>query len=230
MMPLPPTNREKPGELNEDETSHILNVTLKERHREDPDVLAFIDSFIRCRDIRQASVESGMAPSVGRKLRYRRDIALAIQKLTDRSAVKHGIDGSEIFERVKEVVEFDPILLMNPDGTFKSNLHDIPPEARRVLKKMKVKNLWGETEDINGMKSKIVIGEVIEYEFYDKLKSAELIGKEKQMFKNTTVHEHTVTKDMAEVLLASKKRAEAVTAPQPVTIEAEVIKDENSNT
>ena len=101
---------------------------------------------------------------------------------------------------MKEVVDFDPIELQNPDGTYKSNLHDIAPGARRNIKKLKVKNLYNQVEDINGMKSRIIIGEVIEYEFYDKLKSIELVGKEKEMFKNTTRVEHDVTKNMQSVL------------------------------
>ena len=102
----------------------------------------------------------------------------------------------------------DPIAVQNPDGSFKSNLYDIVPEARRNIKKLKVKNLWQQTDDLNGIKSKIIIGEVIEYEFYDKLKGIELVGKEKEMFKNTTKVVHDVTKNMQSVLLASSKRAD----------------------
>ena len=159
--------------------------------------------------------------SIGYSYRHRKDIANAIRKLIDKSAVKHGFDSSEILQRVKEVVDFDPAELMNADGTFKSNLHDIEPEARRCLKKLKVKNLWGKTEDANGIETKLIIGEVIEYEFYDKLKASELVGKEKEMFKTTTRVEHDVTKNMASVLLESAKRADKVIeeSKEPRTVE-----------
>jgi len=208
-FPIPVDAPNGDGELTENEYTYILDTTLRPIHRKDPKVISFIEAFVRCKSILQASVEAGVHRKIGYSWRHRKDIAYAIQKITDKSAVKYGFDASEIFERVKEVVEFDPILLQNQDGTFKSNLHDIAPEARRSLKKLKVKNLYDQVEDINGIKKQIIIGEVIEYEFYDKLKAAELTGREKEMFKNTTKVEHGVTKDMAEILLESAKRANA---------------------
>lgn len=195
------------GELTENEYDFILSSCLKPVHRKDPSVLAFIDSFIRCKSIAQASEECNIHRSLGYKYRNRKDISNVIQKLIDKSAVKYGFDNSEVMERVKEVVDFDPIEIMNPDGTYKTNLHDIAPEARRCLKKLKVKNLFTKEKDLNGIEQQIIIGEIVEYEFYDKLKASELVGKEKEMFKNTTKVEHTVTKDMASLLLASTKRA-----------------------
>jgi len=208
-FPLPeqePT--ETSGELTENEYGFIMDTCLKPKHRSDPSVIAFIDSFIRCKNIAQASEECGIHKSLGYKYRHRKDIALSIQKLIDKSAVKHGFDASEILERAKEIVDFDPIALQNPDGSFKSNLHDIDPEARRNLKKLKVKNLYRQDKDMNGMKTKIVVGEIIEYEFYDKIKTIDLVGKEKEMFKTTTRVEHAVTKDMAAILLESSRRAD----------------------
>lgn len=207
-FPLPEVKVNKDNEMTVDEYGYILDTTLKAKTRKDETVIAFIDAFVRCKSIKQASAECGINQSVGYSYRHRKDVTNAIQKLIDRSSVKYGFDNSEIMERVKEVVDFDPIEMMNPDGTFKSNLHDIAPEARRSLKKLKVKNIYNQTEDLNGMKSKIIIGEIIEYEFYDKLKASELVGKEKEMFKNTTRIEHDVTKNMKSVLLESTKRAE----------------------
>lgn len=198
--------KEESGELTENEYGFILDATLSRKRRDDPSVLSFIDNFIRCKNIAQASSEAGIHPSLGYKIRHYKDVANTIQKLIDKSSVKYGFDASEIMERTKEIVDFDPIQVQNSDGTYKSNLHDIAPEARRNIKKMKVKNLYNQVEDMNGMKSKILIGELIEYEFYDKLKAVELTGKEKEMFKNTTKVEHSVTKDMASILLESARR------------------------
>jgi len=228
-FPLPPKEEKQThdGELTAHEFGFILDTCLKKRHRKDALVISFIDSFVRCKHVGEASAEVGIHPAEGYKWRHRKDIANAIQKITDKSAVKHGMDGTEIFERAKEIVDFDPIDVQNPDGTWKDNLNDIPPSARRNIKKIKCKNLYQQTEDLNGMKSKIIVGKAIEYEFYDKLKGIELTGKEKEMFKNTTRVEHTVTKDMAEILLASKQRADKLIENKPpVTIEAEVLKKE----
>lgn len=54
----------------------------------------------------------------------------------------------------------------------------------------------------------IVIGQIIEVELYDKLKGAEMLGPEKEIFKKTTKVEHDVTQNMASVLLESKRIAD----------------------
>lgn len=206
-LPTPPLNNdENSGELMQEEYGFILDAELKPKHRRDPSVIAFIDSFIRCKNIAQACDEAGIAYSLGYQYRHRVDIAGVMQKLIDRSTVKYGFDASEIMERTKEIVDFDPIMLQKPDGSFIDNMFEIPPEGRRSIKKFKAHNLYSKEKDINGIESKIIIGKVIEVEFYDKLKAVELVGKEKEMFKNTTRVEHAVTKDMASILLASAQR------------------------
>ena len=206
-MPIPiPIKND--GEIERNEAEFIMDSTLKDKHRREPTILAFINSFMRCKSIKQACDESGIKYSVGYSYRHRKDIANCITKLIGLSAVKYGYDATEVFERAKEIAEFDPIEVMNPDGTYKSNLYNVSPEARRCIKKMKVKNIWSKESDINGVETKIIIGEMIEYEFHDKMKGIELAGKEKVMFKNTTKVEHSVTKDMANLLLASAKRAD----------------------
>lgn len=209
-IPLPPPQQTQlaRGQLTEDEGSFILDATLKGVHRHDVNVLAFIESFVRCKNIKQASYEAGVHPSVGYNYRHKPDISLAIEKIINKSAQKYGFDASEIMERTKEVIDFDPIAVQNADGTFISNLHAIEPEARRCIKKLKARNLYQTIKDMNGMEKQIIVGEVIEYEFYDKLKAVELGGKEKELFKNTTKVEHTVSKDMASILLEASRRGE----------------------
>ena len=209
-FPVPPPIEEESGELSTDAYNYILEACLRPKDRKNEELIKFVDAFVRCKNIAQASNEAGVHRTIGYRWRHRKDVNNAIVKLTNASLVKYGFDSSEIVERVKEVVDFDPIEMMNPDGTFKSNMHDIAPEARRCLRKLKVKNIWNQPEpDHNGFNAeKIIIGEIIEYEFYDKLKGAELVGREKELFKNTTRVEHDVTSDMANVLLASAKRAD----------------------
>ena len=226
-IPKPPT-----GELNADESQFIMESTLKPAHFRDDKIIEFIDAFIQSKSIPQASADCGIHKSVGYKWRHKSDIANCISKLIAKSAVKHGFDASEILERTKEMVDVDPIHIQNRDGSFKSNLHDIPGEIRRAIKKLKVKNLWDTVEDLNGMKKKIVIGEIIDYEFYDKIKAVELVGREKEMFKTTTKVEHGVTKDMAQILLDSSRRAEKMMIEEDKNniIEAEVVsKKENDD-
>lgn len=199
--------RKQDGKLTENEYDLILTTCLRFEDRSDPVKIAFIESFIRCKNISQASSECGIATSLGYSWRHRKDIANVIQKLIDRSTVKHGFDSSEILERAKEAVDFDPIDLQNSDGTWKNNLHDIRPEARRWITKIKAKNIYQSSKDINGITRKIIIGEVIEYEWDKKAKYIELVGREKEMFKSTTKIEHGPTKEMAQILLDSNRRA-----------------------
>lgn len=229
--PLTDDERSK-GLLTDEEHTFILDTTLSPKHRKDRFVLAFIESFMRCKNIKQASAEAGIKPQLGYLIRHRRDVVNCIQRLTDKSAIKYGFDASEIMERTKEIVDFDPIAVQNPDGSFKDTLHDLPPEIRRNIKKLKCKNLYDTQEDMNGIKRQIVVGKVIEYEFYDKLKAIDLAGKEKEMFKNTTRVEHTVTKDMASILLASVKRGEAAKMAIENSIEtsSRVVEDEDDET
>lgn len=145
-MPLPPNVKhilpvtdDRSGELTDNESGFILDATLKPKSRRDPIILAFIDEFIRCKNIAESSTAVGIKASEGYKIRHRLDVANAIQKLIDKSAIKYGFDASEIMERTKEIVDFDPISVQNPDGTFKNNFHDIDPAARRNIKKLKVK-------------------------------------------------------------------------------------------
>lgn len=219
----PPVKSDRSGELEEVEYDFILNDCLSEKRRYDETVLRYIDSFVRCKNNLQASQECGIDRALGYRIKNYKDVSLAINKLTQRSAVKYGFDASEVMERTKEIADFDPIMVQNPDGTFKNNFHDIPAEARRCIKKLKVKNLWGQTEDINGIKTKIIIGEVIEYEFHDKMKAIDMVGKEKEMFKTTNKVEHTVSNDMASLLLASvergKKASENIIDITPESVE-----------
>lgn len=203
--PLPTPEIKAAGEkLTETEVEMILRTSLLPHHREDANILKFIASYIRCRDAKQAAKEAGLHPVGGANLRNRVDIHLAITRLTEKAVMKYGFDASEMVERAKEIATFDPIELENEDGSFKTNMKDISPESRRAIKKFKAKNLY--ENDPNGMK--VLVGQIIEVEMYDKLRGIELLGREKDIFKETKKVEHDVTGRMADLLLESKKRAD----------------------
>ena len=226
MIPLPPSPKPS-GELNVNEYGYILDDCIRGTDRNNAQLIMFIEAFVRCKSISQASEEAGINAQIGYRYRHRKDVGNAIQKIIDKSLTKYGFDGSEVVERAKEIVDFDPIKLINADGTYKNNLHDIDPATRRNIKSLKVKNIYQQTEDLNGMKSKIIVGEVIEYTVYDKLKAIELVGKEKELFKSTTRIEHDVTKDMKSILLASTQRADrAIEAQNKEVIETVRVKEE----
>ena len=91
------------------------------------------------------------------------------------------------------------------DWSFKTSMREIAPEIRRGIKKFKAKNLY--ESDPNGMK--VLVGQLIEVEFWDKLKAIEMLGREKDIFKETRKIEHDVTGRMADVLLESKRLAQS---------------------
>ncbi len=189
--------------LTSNETTQILDDNLRRSRRHDPQVLKFIARYMVHRNASQAAEEVGWRPERGAQMRNKSDVYACIQGLTDKLVMKHGYDASEVVERVKEIAFIDPIEFENPDGTYKTHLSQIRPEARRAIKKFKVKNIYG--TDPNGMK--IVIGELIEVEVWDKLKSLEFLGREKDLFKETKKVEHDVTKRMADTLLGSERLA-----------------------
>lgn len=215
------------GKLTEDETSFVLRTTLLPEHREDPNVLRFIAAYVRCRDARQAAREANLDPRSGPNLRSRPDIHHCITKLTEKSVMKYGFDASEVIEKVKEIAGIDPIEFVNPDGSYKTDMSEIAPESRRAIKKFKAKNLF--EKDPNGMDVKV--GVLIEVELWDKMKAVELLGREKELFKETKKVEHDVSSNMASFLLESQRRADErlSSIAKPIEIEARRVTDADTS-
>lgn len=212
-IPIPPGLKQptEPLELKEDfieESDWIVKTTLKPIHRNDPNVLAFVKYYLMCRDVRQAATLAGIRKSDGTNLLARQDIHEAIRKVTESGLDKYGYNTSEIVERVKEVANVDPLDFENPDGSFKTHMRDIAPESRRAIKKFKAKNIY--ELDPNGMK--VVVGQLIEVEMWDKLRAVELLGREKDIFKESKKVTVELSQNMSSVLLDSRKRAEEAVA------------------
>lgn len=202
---VPPIEN-KYGRLSENEVHYLLSATLTPEHHEDPVVLKFISSYLKCRNVSQSSREAGLSYSAGNYLRNRPDIHEAILKLGTRSLNKFGFDASEVVEKVKEIADVDPVVLEKPDGTYVESLGLLPAEVRRAIKKFKVKNCY-ET-DPNGMK--VVTGRIIEVEFFDKQWAIDRLAREKDVFIEKKKNEHTfdIGQNMKDALLESGKRAE----------------------
>ncbi len=225
---MAPLETPSPPKVSKKDVQSIFRDTLLPEHATDPNVIGFIKQYLLCRDPRTAAKSIGLKGADGITLFRRNDIYEAIRQITELAILKHGFEADELIERVKDIVRFDPIDLENPDGSFKKSFHEMTPEARKSIKKVKVKNLFG--EDPNGMQTKI--GEMIEFEFYDKLQAVELLGREKGVFKKTNVIEHDLTKNMSDVLLESRRRAEErdVSIPSTATkLIEEIIKDDDGD-
>lgn len=208
--PAPPPEDIKRDE--ESETDFILRTTLSPADRIDSNILKFIDSYMHCRNATQAAREAGFPkPDIGRRLLMRSDIHACISKLTQKLTMKFGYDESEVVERVKEVAGIDPLDVFDDDGKFKKP-KDIPPAVRRVIKKWKVKQTFlydPNNQPMTDAKGNhIVETEILEMEFWDKMKAVELLGREKSLFKENKTIVHDVGSNMRSVLLESTKRAE----------------------
>lgn len=206
-MKTPPPSKETvlgDYRLTDDETTAIITKYLTPSQADDAKVVEFILRYVGCRNASQAARDAGLATYVGQRLLGKSEIYHCIRALTDKALMKYGYDAEEVVERVKEIVGIDPVCFENADGSFKTHLSQIPPEARRAIKKFKVKNIFG--EDANGIRT--VIGQLVDVELWDKMKGVELLGREKNIFKETKRVEHDVTTNMASVLLESKARAD----------------------
>jgi hypothetical protein len=190
-------------ELQSEAMSEVVQECLTPKHAADPTVLLFIGNYLACREVGQAAKASDITLNDGKWMLRQPDIYKCILKLTEMAVEKFGFSAAEVVERVKEIAFLDPAELENENGTYKKSLRDIPPHLRRGLKKLKVKNIF--EEDHNGIPQ--FKGEIIEYEFWDKLRANELLSRDKDVFKKTTVVQHEVGKNARSLLLDSNKRA-----------------------
>lgn len=201
-----------------EEFYQTLRLHLRSEHAEDPKIAEFIIQYMLCRNAPQAAQAVGLSRADGRYLYQQTDIYTVIQKLTEAAVVKHGYDAAEIVERTKEIAFFDPVDLVDADGKYFENLNEIPPEARRAIKSLTAKNIF--EDDVNGVPQ--YKGKVIKYEFWDKPKTLELLAREKDTFKKTTVVEHDLSKNARSYLLASVERATQAsigyTTPTPIDV------------
>lgn len=190
--------------LNDEETMFILKQYLLPKQFSDPMTIRFILHYITHRSSPDAAEAAGWDRNRGSRVRSNPEIHAAIEALTAKAVMKYGYDANEIIERVKEITNVDPIEFQNPDGSYKTHMSEIRPEARRTIKEFTARNMYG--EDANGMR--VVIGQLINVKLHDKLKGAELLGSEKNVMKKTTVVQHDVTSNMQSLLLESGRRAD----------------------
>lgn len=184
----------------------VISSTLKPEHATDPNILRFISNYAVCKDVKQAAKEAGLSAIDGRRLISYPDIYDCVSKIANMNARKYGYDAEEVVQKVKEVLEFDPVDLFNPaTGGYYEDLNDIPPETRRVIKKLNVMNVY--EKDPNGVITGIS-GKILKFEFWDKLKAAEMLGSEKDVFTKKVEVKHDVGVNMRETLLGRIKDAE----------------------
>lgn len=228
--PLQDQSSKPEPKLSETEIEFILDKYLLPSHRSDPNIIRFIQAYLVCRHPKQAAMQVGIASPTasGRNLLDRPDIAETIQKLTDKALHKYGFTGDEIVERVKEIADANIFDFLSDDMVV-VNKKDVPPELQRAVKKFEI--VSEALKDMNGMPmfgsngQQLFESKVHKIELYDKLKSTELLGREKNLFKETKVTKHDVSDRMASILLSqvdrAKERQALLAAPQIETTDVE---------
>lgn len=189
----------------DEQFSLIFRTTLSRRHSMDSTILKFILAYVECRHVGQAAKEVGITTREGNNLIAHKDIYESIRKITELSAVKDGYEAQSLVNRMREVVDFDPIEILNDDGSFKL-LSEMRPEARRVLTKFKLRNIY--EEDPNGMRTGKVIGQTLEVELAKKEKPVEFLSRDKGIFKETKKIEHDIADNMGNILLGRVRAAD----------------------
>lgn len=204
-IPRPPSNiPPQMDPIDAEDVSLIMHRLLDKKHLNNPTVMRFLSEYLMCRDVAQAAYKANISKREGQLIIRRKDVQKALVQITNTAILKDNLDPEEIVEKVKNIAFVDPVDTVNPDGTAIENLHDIPHEVRRAIKKFEIKNLY-ET-DPNGMK--VVVGKLVKVEFWDRLKATEMLGREVGKFKETTVHEVGPTQEMKKLLLEAKDRSE----------------------
>lgn len=198
-----PENETTTPVTQQEEVQMILARELDPSRAGDVNVIKFILAYVKCRNAADASREAGLEVKAGKYLKQLPDVYRAINALAVRNAMKFGFDAHEVVERFKEIADVDWLDFYNDDGSVRA-MKDIPPHARRALKKIKIRETW--ERDPNGMTVKS--GEILEFELWDKMKANELLGREEDLFAEKRKVEHDVGKNMSNILLDSRRRAE----------------------
>lgn len=202
----PSINPSTEAQTHDELLEQIIKTTLRPEHGTDPNILRFIANYNLTKDVRQAAKDSGLTATDGKRLIQRPDIYECVQRIAAAGARKFGYDAEEVVAKVKEVIDFDPADLYDPNtGAFYEDITQVPPEIRRVIKKLNVQNIYD--KDPNG----VIIGlhsKILKYEFWDKLKAAEMLGQEKDVFKKKMDVTHDVGVNMKDTLLGRIEAAD----------------------
>lgn len=191
--------------------NQIINIMLEPEHRIDPKIIKFIHSYIECRHIREAEKIAGLQSGQGKRILNKSDVQATMLKINEELGSEASFNSREILERANEVAQFDIADIFLDDGRVK-DIKDIPAAARRVVKKVVVREVY--EKDMNGMD--VFSGYIKTIEFWDKIRSLELIGKYDGVFREKVEHSHDVTGNLASLLLNSEKRALSHTATETI--------------
>lgn len=182
--------------------NQILMNTLTPEHAMDPQVLKFLNNYIENWNTSDSAKVANLKTEQGKRILRKPDVQAAITRINETFGRRANYDAREILERVNEVAQFDPAECFNADGTVK-DIKEMSGPARRAIKRLVVKEVW--ENDPNGVP--VMTGFIKTIEFWDKMKSLELLGKDEGRFIDQSKVTHEIGGNLASVLLSSERRA-----------------------
>lgn len=147
----------------------------------------FCHEYLKDLNGTQAAIRAGYsrdsAPQTASEILSYPHVRDRVQQLMNERAKKTGVKKDTILRRLDAIGGLDPAILYDEEGRFRS-IHDLPIEVRRGIKKIKTREEWSGVG-----RDKVQSGEIIEIEFWDKIKANELLGRHLKMFNETVKHE-----------------------------------------
>ncbi len=197
------TTPTRDASLTINESDMILKSTLLSQHYGDPVILRFIDEYLRTLSVPLAAKAAGVPLSAGRSIMRLSDVNNAIGKLSAKSAAKGGFKAQALIEGIENMNDIDIFDLLDEDGCVLPK-EQLPRELRLAVREFEVVEEWA--TDMNDMPlfdskgKRVRKGRVVKVKMYDKLKTAELLGRVESTFISKTVVEHDIGKNAGQIL------------------------------
>lgn len=95
-----------------------------------------------------------------------------VKEIVEENQLKHHASLEEVLTEMAAWLRFDPIDMINDDGTVKA-MSELPPEVRKSIASFEVVELWDRVD-----KQKVKTGEIRKIKLVDKRATADMILKQ----------------------------------------------------
>lgn len=147
---------------------------------------AFIAEYLVDKNAKQAAIRAGYAESTAGAAAYewvcenrsdcpknKRHVWDAVKQAIADQLRDTKIDANFILTRIGQMVDADPVDIIDEETGAYKKIHDWPPVWRKMLSAADVQELFIAIKGGNQEK----IGKLVKYKFIDKLKAYEMLGK-----------------------------------------------------
>lgn len=137
--------------------------------------------------IRAGYAESSAHAEASRQLKIVK-VRQEIAKELNKHLANRGVKVRTVVNRLDDLATVDPAECFG-EGNHVLTIHDIPPDVRRCIKEITVREEWG-----GQGRDKKKVAELVTVKFYDRVKANELLGRHLKMFtdKVEVKHKHTL--------------------------------------